>query len=112
MDDPLREILGFFAMMFGTLADPIATPCYIASGIFFKRLGVALAASIGFNVAFRIIIAALQNKNGDTEQPSTEVLVASFVGAVFVTSIIYFFASRRRKTIQAEAENKKAKPDA
>jgi ABC-type Fe3+-siderophore transport system permease subunit len=112
MDDLLREILGFFAMMLGTLMDPIATLGYIASGLFIRKFSGALAASIGWNIVLRIVIAALQNGNADAEQPDAEVVVSSFVGAVFVTAIIYFFASKRRKEVQIEAANKKQKDDA
>jgi hypothetical protein len=119
MDDILRETCGFFAMMLGTLMDPIALPCYIASGLFFKKLGGALAASIGFNVAFRVVMAAIKSNveaGVETGPPNIEAVAASFVGAAFVTSIVYFFASKCRKEIQIEAANKKqkdeAKPDA
>jgi hypothetical protein len=80
MDDILRETLGFFAMMLGTLMDPIALPCYIASGLFIKKLGGALAASIGFSVVFRVVVAAIRsNGEGDAEtgSPDFEVLAAS-----------------------------------
>jgi hypothetical protein len=91
-NDTLRQILGFFAMMVGTLMDPIALPCYIASGLFIKKLGGALAASIGFSVAFRIVIAAIRsNAEGGAESgsPDFEIVAASFVGAAFVTSIVF-----------------------
>ena len=101
MDDILREILGFFAMMLGTLMDPIALPGYIISGLFIRNLGGALAVSVGWNVALRIIIAALQSGSAYTEQPNIEVVAASFVGAALVTSIVYFFDSKRRKKVKS-----------
>ena len=115
MDDILRETCGFVAMMLGTLMDPIALPAYILSGLFIRKLGGALAASIGFNVAFRVVMAAIKS-HVETGPPNIEPVAASFVGAALVTSIVYFFASKRRKEIQIEAANKKqkdeAKPDA
>jgi hypothetical protein len=102
-NDTLRQILGFFAMMAGTLMDPIALPCYIASGLFIKKLGVALGASIGFNVAFRIVIAAINSNveaGVETGPPDIEGIAASLVGAAFVTGIVHLFASRRRTRLQ------------
>jgi ABC-type Fe3+-siderophore transport system permease subunit len=103
-------------MMLGTLMDPITLPGYIISGLFIRKFGGALAASIGWNVVLRIIIAALQSGSAYTEQLNIEAIAASFVGAALVTSIVYFFASKRRKKVQTEAANKKqkgeVKPDA
>jgi hypothetical protein len=119
MDDILRETCGFFAMMLGTLMDPIALPAYIISGLFIRKLGGAVAASIGFNVAFRVVMSATKShvENGiETGPPNIEAVTASFVGAALVTNIVYFFASKRRKEVQIEAASKKpkgeAKPDA
>ena len=118
MDDILRETLGFFAMMLGTLMDPIALPGYIISGLFIRKLGWALVASIGWNIVPRIIIAAIEShiEGVETATRDSEVVAASFVGAILVTSAVYFFASKRRKEVQIEAANKKqkdeAKPDA
>jgi len=113
--DTLRQILGFFAMMAGTLMDPIALPCYIASGLFIKKLGGALAASIGFSVVFRIVIAAIRSNaegGADTGSPDFEIIAASFVGAALVTSIVFLFASMYRKQSQTQAAKDERKPDA
>jgi hypothetical protein len=119
LDDILRQICGFFAMMLGTLMDPIALPAYIISGLFIRKFGGALAASIGFNIAFRIVMAVIQShvESGvETGSPNIEAVAASFFGAAIVTSVVYFFASKRRKEVQMETANKKqkdeAKPDA
>jgi hypothetical protein len=109
-NDTLRQILGFFAMMLGSLMDPISLPCYIASGIFFKRVGLAIGASIGFYVVSRLIIAAIQSHveaGVETGSVDMEVRVASLAGAVLVTVIAYFCASRYRKSAKDEK-----KPDA
>jgi len=113
--DCMEDILGFFAMMAGTLMDPIALPCYIASGLFIKKLGGALAASIGFSVVFRIVVAAIRSNaegGADTGSPDFEVIAASLVGAALVTSIVFLFASMHRKQRQAQAAPDDRKPDA
>ena len=87
------------------LMDPIALPCYIASGLFFKNLGGALAASVGFNVVFRVVLAAISsNGRGGVETGSLdfEAIAASIIGAALVTAIVYFFASKRRKRVAKE----------
>jgi hypothetical protein len=104
-NDTLRQILGFFAMMLGTLMDPISLPCYIASGLFFKRVSSAMTATIGFYVISRVVLAAIQSKveaGIETAPVDMEVRAASFVGAVLVTGIAYFFASRYRKAAKEE----------
>jgi hypothetical protein len=109
-NDTFRQIAGFFAMMLGTLMDPISLPCYIASGVFFKRFSWAISATIGFYVVSRVVIAAIQSKveaGVETGPVDMEVRVASFVGAVLVTSIVYLIASKCRKSAKDEK-----KPDA
>jgi hypothetical protein len=119
VNDILRETCGFFAMMLGTLMDPIALPAYIISGLFIRNFGGAVGASIGFNVAFRVVVVAIQSHGEtgvETGPPNIEAVTASFVGAALVTSIVFFFAAIRRKEVQIEAANKKqkdeVKPDA
>ncbi|HXB61150.1 MAG TPA: hypothetical protein VNU95_16375 [Candidatus Acidoferrales bacterium] len=105
-NDTLRQILGFFAMMLGTLMDPIALPCYVASGLFIKKLGGALVASIGFSVVFRVVVAVIRNNaegGAESGSPDFEVVAASFVGAALVTSIVFLFASMHRKQARKEA---------
>ena len=109
-NDTLRQILGFFAMMIGTLVDPIALPIYIAIGIFVRNLAGALAASIGFAVVFRLVIAAIRSNaeaGGETGSPDFEIIAASVAGAAFATGIAYLCASRYRKSVKDEK-----KPDA
>ena len=115
MDDFVRETLGFFAMVVGTLMDPIAVPCYIASGIFIKKFGGALAASIGFSLIFRVVVAAIKSNSeggAETGSPDIEVVVASFVGAAIVTSVVFLIASNYRKQAQKESAKDEKKPDA
>jgi ABC-type Fe3+-siderophore transport system permease subunit len=106
--DIFREVCGFFAMMLGTLMDPIATPGYIICGLFIRNLKGALIAAMGWNLILRIVVYALESKNGEPG-PDTEVIVASFAGALFATGIVYFIASKKRKQLQAEAANKQQK---
>ena len=109
-NDTLRQILGFFAMMIGTLVDPIALPIYIAIGIFVRNLAGALAASIGFAVVFRLIIAGIRSSaeaGVETGSPDFEIIAASVAGAAFATGITYFCASKFRKSARDEK-----KPDA
>lgn len=109
-NDTLRQIAGFFAMMLGSLMDPISVRCYIASGIFFKRFSWAMTASIVFYVVSRVVLAAIQSKlegGAETGSVDMEIRFASFVGAVLVTGIAYFCASKYRKSSKAEK-----KPDA
>lgn len=104
-NDSLRQILGFFAMMLGSLMDPISLPCYIASGAFFKKYGLAVGASIGFYVISRVVISAIQSHQEagiETGSVDMEVRAASLVGAILVTSIVYLIASKRRKSVKVE----------
>lgn len=106
-NDNLRQILGFFAMMLGSLMDPISLPCYIASGIFFKRVGLAIGASIGFYVVSRLILAAIQSQveaGVETGSVDMEARVASLVGAVLVTAIAYFIGSKYRKSAKDDTK--------
>jgi len=118
MDDILRQTCGFFAMMLGTLTDPIALLGYIISGLLIRNLGWALGVSIGWNIVSLVIIRTIESHVEGVELAprDSEVVAASFVGAILVTSIVYFIASIRRKRIQTEVANKKqkdeAKPDA
>jgi hypothetical protein len=92
-------------MMIGTLVDPIALPCYIAIGIFVRNLAGALAAAIGFAVVFRLVIAAIRSSveaGVETGSPDFEVIAASVAGAAFTTGIVYFFASKYRKSAKDE----------
>jgi hypothetical protein len=113
--DSLRPILGFFAMMLGTLLDPIALPCYIACGLLIRKYIAALAFSIGSNVALHVILSVIHKSSdggAETGSPDLEVMAASIVGAVLVTSILFFFAARRRKEVLVEkAASKQTKPD-
>jgi hypothetical protein len=106
--DIFREIYGFFAMMFGTLLDSIATPGYIICGLFIRNFNGALLAAMGWNLALRIVVYALESKNGEPA-PDMEVIVASFAGALFATGIVYFIASKKRKQVQVVAANKQQK---
>lgn len=112
--DTLRQILGFFAMMVGTLMDPIALPCYIAFGLFIKKYGGALAASIGFNIAFHVVLSAIQKSQeggADTGSPDMEVMAASLVGAVGITSLVFLIASKSRQRRKLEAAESGKTPD-
>jgi hypothetical protein len=111
----MEDILGFFAMMFGTLMDPIALPCYIASGLFIKKYGVAVAASIGLNIVFHVVFSAIQKSQeggAETGSPDMEVLAASLVGAVAVTSFVFLIASKSRQRRKLEAQKDENTPDA
>jgi hypothetical protein len=108
--DFMEDVLGFFAMMLGTLADPIALPCYIVIGILVRNLAGALATAIGFAVVFRLVIAAIRSNaeaGVETGSPDFEVIAASVAGAAFATGIVYFCASKYRKSAKDEK-----KPDA
>ncbi len=113
--DFMEDILGFFAMMLGTLMDPIALPCYIASGLFIKKYGGALAASIGFNIVFHVVLSAIQKSQesgAETGMPDGEVLAASLVGAIAVTSLVFLIASKSRQSRKSEAAKDGKTPDA
>jgi hypothetical protein len=108
--DFMEDILGFLAMILGTLADPIALPCYIAIGIMVRSLAGALASAIGFAVLFRIVIASIRSNaeaGVETGSPDFGVIAASVAGAAFATGIVYFCASKYRKSAKV-----KKKPDA
>lgn len=104
MDNILRQTCGFFAMMLGTLTDPIALLGYIISGLLIRNLGWALAASIGWNIVPRTIIRTIEShvEGVEVAPRDSEVVAASFVGAILVTGIVYFFARNHRKKIQME----------
>ena len=104
------EILGFFAMVLGTLMDPIRTPGYIISGWLIKNLAGALTASILWNLLLYAVIIAPQAAR-EHSSPRVDVLFASCVGAALMTGMVYFFASRRRKRQHAELAAKEDKSD-
>jgi hypothetical protein len=112
MDDIFRETLGFLAMMLGTLMDPIALPCYIAIGLFVRNLGGALAASIGFNVAFRVVMAAIKsNVEGgvQTGSPDFEVVAASIAGGALVTGMSIILLQRTEKKFRKNQQKMKGR---
>jgi hypothetical protein len=104
-NDTLREILGFFVRVIGSLMDPIGLPCYIAIGIYFRSLAGALSVALGFRLVFQIVIAIIRSNIAggvDSSSPDFESLAVGFSGAAFATGITYFFASKYRKAAKDE----------
>jgi hypothetical protein len=104
-NDTLREILGFFVRVIGSLMDPIGLPCYIAIGIYFRSLAGALSVALGFRLVFQIVIAIIRSNIAggvDSSSPDFESLAVGFSGAAFATGITYFVASKFRKAAKKE----------
>ena len=104
-NDTLREILGFFVRMIGSLMDPIGLPCYIAIGLYFRSLAGALSVALGFRLVFQIVIAIIRSNiegGADSSAPDFESLAVGFSGAAFATGVTYFVASKYRKAAKDE----------
>ena len=100
------EILGFFVMVFASLLDPIRTPGFIISGWVIKNLPGAVVVSLLWNVLLYAVFIAPQAAR-EQSSPRLDVFFASCVGGALMTGIVFFFASRRRKTKLAEMAEKK-----